>query len=125
LIDLSQKIDPGRLTGLDYYPLIKPGDRFPINDPHQFPRLEPRPDSPIMFLQAMLEGMARIEAQGYALLQQLGAPPLIRVKTTGGGAKNLAWMTLRQQQLGVPVSAAEHVEAAYGTAMLALASLPL
>ncbi|NJN48519.1 MAG: FGGY-family carbohydrate kinase, partial [Alkalinema sp. RL_2_19] len=83
LTELSKQIDPNRLTELDYYPLIKPGDRFPVNDPTLPPRLTPRPESPVLFLQGLLEGMARIEAQGYALLQQLGATPLVQVKTAG------------------------------------------
>ncbi|MBE9030888.1 FGGY-family carbohydrate kinase [filamentous cyanobacterium LEGE 11480] len=123
LVELSKQIDPNRLTELDYYPLIKPGDRFPVNDPTLPPRLVPRPASSVRFLQGMLEGMARIEAKGYALLQQLGASPLIQVKTAGGGAQNLAWTALRQQQLGVPVSPAPQIEAAYGVALLAQSAL--
>ena len=30
---LSQEIDPTKLSDLDYYPLVKAGERFPINDP--------------------------------------------------------------------------------------------
>ncbi len=117
----SKQIVPNRLTGLDYYPLLQTGDRFPVNNPDLPPRLTPRPDDPVIFLQGLLEGMARIEAQGYALLQQLGATPLTQVKTAGGGAHNPAWTALRQQQLGVPVTPADQTEAAYGTALLALA----
>ncbi len=123
LTELSKAIDPTQLTGLDYYPLVKPGDRFPVNDPDLPPRLEPRPNAPVIFLQGILEGIARIEAQGYALLQRLGATPLVCVKTAGGGAKNQAWMTLRHQQLGVPVMAAEQIDAAYGAAILAVSAL--
>jgi D-ribulokinase len=121
LAALSKQIVPNRLTGLDYYPLLQPGDRFPVNHPDLPPRLTPRPDDPVIFLQGLLEAMARIEAQGYALLQQLGATPLTQVKTAGGGAQNPAWTALRQQQLGVPVAPADQTEAAYGTALLALA----
>jgi D-ribulokinase len=119
---LSQEIDLDRPSGLDYYPLTQPGERFPINDPGLLPRLEPRPDPPVVFLQGMLEGMARIEAQGYGLLRDLGATPLVRVQTAGGGAKNLAWMAIRQRCLGIPVAAAGETEAAYGSARLAFLS---
>jgi D-ribulokinase len=125
LEQLSKQIVPNQLTGLDYYPLLQSGERFPVNDPDLCPRLTPRSADPVIFLQGLLEAMARIEAQGYALLQQLGATPLIQVKTAGGGAQNPAWTMLRQQQLGVPVTPADQTEAAYGTALLALAGCPI
>jgi D-ribulokinase len=123
LAELSKQIVPNQLTGLDYYPLRRMGERFPINDPNLAPRLTPRSDDPVQFLQGLLEGMARIEAQGYALLQQLGATPLTHVQTAGGGAQNPAWTALRAMALGVPVRMAAQTEAAYGTARLALAQL--
>jgi D-ribulokinase len=123
LAELSKQIVPNQLTGLDYYPLRRAGERFPVNDPNLAPRLTPRSDDPVQFLQGLLEGMARIEAQGYALLQQLGATPLIAVQTAGGGAQNPAWTTLRAMALGVPVQTAVQAEAAYGTARLALGQL--
>lgn len=43
LKELSQHIDPEKPSGLDYYPLLKAGERFPINDPFLEPRLTPRP----------------------------------------------------------------------------------
>jgi D-ribulokinase len=119
---LSGRIDLDRPSGLDYYPLNGPGERFPINDPGLLPRLEPRPDPPVLFLQGLLEGMARIEAQGYGLLRDLGATPPVRVETAGGGAKNLTWMAIRERCLGIPVAAAVQQEAAYGSARLAFLS---
>jgi D-ribulokinase len=122
LIELSKQIVPNQLTGLDYYPLLQSGERFPVHNPDLAPRLTPRPANPARFLQGLLEAMAGIEAQGYALLQQLGATPLTRVLTAGGGAHNPAWTALRQPQLAVPVAPADQTEAAYGTALLALAA---
>jgi D-ribulokinase len=121
LKNLSKEILPNQITGLDYYPLRQPGERFPVNDPALNPRLTPRPADPVVFLQGLLEAMARIEAQGYGLLQQLGATPLRQVQTAGGGAQNLAWTALRQMALGdnIPVSIAPQTEAAYGSARLA------
>jgi sugar (pentulose or hexulose) kinase len=72
------------------------------------------------FFQGILEGIARIEKKGYALLHQLGAPKPSRVISIGGGAVNEPWRQMREQLLGVPVSRAEHTQAAYGTALLAL-----
>ncbi|MEK6662566.1 MAG: FGGY-family carbohydrate kinase [Pseudomonadota bacterium] len=119
LADLSRQIDPACPTGLDYYPLPKSGERFPVNDPHLAPRLAPRPANDVHFLHGLLEGIARIESQGYALLAQLGATPVKRVLSAGGGAKNEAWSKLRERLLGVPVTPALHGEAAYGAARLA------
>ncbi len=120
LRDLSDGIDPDRPSGLDYYPLPGPGERFPISDPGLQPRLGPRPADDRAFLHGMLEGMARIEASGYALLAGLGAPPVRRVLTSGGGAANPVWGRIRERLLGVPVSVAPQPEAAYGAARLAL-----
>lgn len=120
LVSLSQEIDVSKASELDYYPLLKEGDRFPINDPHLPPRLEPRPYDPKEFLHGLLESMARIEARGYELLQQLGADKLNYVYTAGGGAANSTWTTIRSRYLEVPVVASNNTEAAYGTALLAM-----
>jgi sugar (pentulose or hexulose) kinase len=120
LVTLSRAIDPSQPTGLDYYPLPGRGERFPIHDPNLEPRLRPRPTDPVQFLQGLLEGLSRIEAEGYRRLQQLGASPLQQVWTAGGGAQNLAWQQLRAQALGVPVAIAPQTEAAYGVARLVL-----
>ncbi len=120
LHDLSQQIDPQIISELDYYPLLKPGERFPINDSHLLPRLEPRPGRDQDFLLGMLTGMARIEAQGYQILQELGADRLTQVYTAGGGAQNSTWQTIRQNLMGVTIIPAIHQEAAYGAALLAL-----
>lgn len=117
------RLDPHIPSPLDYYPLPKTGDRFPVNDPHLAPRLEPRPDDPVEFLHGLLESMARIEAQGYELLAQLGASPVKQLYTAGGGAKNLAWTKIRDRQLNqtlqVSMQQAQQTEAAYGAALLA------
>ncbi|MGQ4646672.1 FGGY family carbohydrate kinase [Lyngbya aestuarii] len=120
LENISRQIDPRQESSLDYYPLLKPGDRFPINDPFLPPKLEPKPTSSVEFLHGLLESMARIEARGYHLLQQLGATQLSRVYTAGGGAKNATWTKIRGRHLQVPVLPSKHTAAAYGTALLAL-----
>lgn len=119
LIALSREIDPGKFSALEYYPLLKPGERFPLNDPNLPPKLEPRPEDPTAFLHGLLESIAKIEARGYQLLQQLGATPLKQVYTAGGGAKNLTWQAIRSRYLQVPVQVSRHIEAAYGSALLA------
>jgi D-ribulokinase len=120
LQQLSLQIHPDRESPLNYYPLLKPGERFPINDPNLLPRLEPRPGSDVEFLHGLLESMARIEARGYGVLQELGATPLTQVYTAGGGAKNEVWQQIRSRHLQVSVAPSPHQEAAYGAALLAL-----
>ncbi|MCC5626630.1 FGGY-family carbohydrate kinase [Nostoc sp. CHAB 5715] len=120
LESLSLEIDASKASELDYYPLLKVGDRFPINDPNLPPRLSPRPDNPVEFLHGLLESIARIEARGYELLQQMGADKLSRVYTAGGGAANETWTAIRARHLQVPVVASVYTEAAYGTALLAM-----
>jgi len=115
---LSQQIDPNTASPVRYYPLPRAGERFPINDPHLLPHLEPRPADPVSFLHGLLESMAHIEKQGYDLLYHLGCPRPVRIVTTGGGASNLAWQAIRQRVLAIPVSQAEYTEAAYGTALM-------
>ncbi len=66
LEELSTQIQADRESPMDYYPLAKPGERFPVNDPHLPPRLQPRPENPVEFLHGLLESLARIEAQGYS-----------------------------------------------------------
>lgn len=122
MLRLSPLIRSEVESPLDYYPLLKPGERFPTNDPNLLPRLEPRPDLKVEFLHGLLESMARIEARGYGLLQELGATPLTHVYTAGGGAKNEVWQELRSRHLQVPVERSPQTEAAYGAALLALSS---
>lgn len=117
---LSADLRPERPTGLDYYPLPAPGERFPISDTELSPRLYPRPADDLLFFQGLLEGIAGIEATGYRRLQELGAPRPSAVLTIGGGAANRGWSQIRERLLGVPLKPAGHQEAAYGAAIIAL-----
>lgn len=116
---LTPLLKPDVPTGLDYYPLPDIGERFPLNDPALAPKLSPRPTDRVVFLQGLLEGIARIEARGYELLAELGAPRLTALWTSGGGAQNLAWERLRARRLKVPLHKAHSELAAYGSARLA------
>jgi sugar (pentulose or hexulose) kinase len=117
---LTTEMDPDKPTGLDYYPLLQPGERFPLNDPDYLPRLLPKAYNRLDFFQGILEGIAQIEKQGYELLQQLGAPKPNQVISIGGGAVNEPWRRIRQRMLGIPVTRASQSQAAYGAALLAL-----
>ena len=119
LESFSKQIDPNVESGLDYYPLLQKGDRFPINDPELLPRLAPRPENSILFLHGLLEGIAKIELRGYELLQALSAATFTKVYTAGGGAKNPTFTEIRGRYLGVPTIKAVYTDAAYGSAILA------
>ena len=116
---LTTLLDPNVPTGLDYYPLSKPGERFPIADPVLEPRISPRPEDERLFFQGLLEGIANVEALGYRRLAELGATPLKSIRTVGGGAANAAWTEIRLKALGVPALQAASEHAAMGTARLA------
>ena len=120
---LSSRIDLRSESGLDYYPLARPGERFPINDPDHAPRLTPRPSDDAQFLHGMLEGIAQIEALGYRRLAELGAPRLKILRTVGGGAANRVWSALRRRITGAEMAEADSDAAAIGVARLALPHL--
>ena len=86
--------------------------------------VNPRPAEDDRFFQGLLEGIASVEALAYERLALLGAPPLRRVISVGGGARNEAWTLIRQRILDVPVTVAEQTEACYGAALLALQGGP-
>jgi len=94
------RIDPAIASPLDYYPLPRPGERFPWPTPRSR-RGSSAAGRRVAFLHGLLEGIARIEALGYQRLAGLGAPFPTRVLTTGGGAGNPAWTAIRARQLGV------------------------
>jgi hypothetical protein len=120
---LTPHLEPGRPTGLDYYPLPAPGERFPVSDPAFPPRLTPRPADDAVFFQGLLEGIAHIERDGYRLLASLGAPWPSNVRSVGGGAGNAPWTRLRGALLGVPMLEPRYPQAACGAALLARRAL--
>lgn len=117
--EMSPLLDPEQPTELYYYPLPDIGERFPVNDPRMEPKLEPLPSDSLMFLQGILEGMARIEAQGYATLAELGGPKVTSVWTTGSGSQNEAWTRIRERVLGPRLKPARSHQPAFGAALLA------
>lgn len=117
---LSAEIDTSRCTGLDYYPLLETGERFPVNDPNLSPRMTPRPDSDVEFLHGILEGMARIEALGYRAIMERGGDEPVTLYTAGGGVVNRVWKSIRENIMDMRISDAMHTEAAIGAARLAM-----
>ena len=123
LAELSRQIDPDRPTGLRFRPIPARGERFPWDDPDLEPVLEPRPVSDALFLQALLEGLTALECAGWERLRELGAPPIRRLITLGGGARNPQWRALRQRALGLPVLNRPELSACRGMALLAAGAL--
>ena len=117
---LSARINTKQPTGLKYYPLSKPGERFPVFDPNFTGCLSPRPEDEVMFLQAMLEGIASVEALCYQSIEARGGGRPSQLFTAGGGAQNPSWTALREATLGQKISLTAHSEAAIGCATLAL-----
>lgn len=117
---LSELIDTDVDSGLNYYPLLKPGERFPHNDARWQPVVEPRPTDDSRFLQGLLEGMAGIEQLGYQRLHELGAPKPASVRSVGGGAANRRWLHIRQRLTTAPFLESDSTEAAAGSARLAM-----
>jgi len=116
MIQLSAQIDPSIPTGLDYYPLVKPEERFPINDPDLEPRIAPRPGNDAIFLQALLEGIAKIEAKCYREVEARTSVYPKMIFTAGGGARNNVWSQIRAQALRCAPLRAKYSEAAIGAA---------
>lgn len=123
MMALEPRIDPDHELGLGFYPLPGVGERFPLHDPEMVSRVTPRPAGEADFLQALLEGIADIEALGYRRLAEVGATKVTSVRTVGGGASNTAWSQLRQRRLAVPFLSAHSQAAAAGVARLALRAL--
>lgn len=120
---LSLELDPLAAPALElqgYYPLCKPGERFPVNDPQKAPVLEPKPAERRDYLHAILHSISKVEAEAYATLADMGASKVEQVFTAGGGSANPAWTKMRQHLLNVPVSRASNTDAAYGIALLSL-----
>lgn len=122
LAEFESRLVPQQTTNLNYYPLPGIGERFPHADGSLEPRMKPRPADDARFLQGLLEGIASIEKAGYSRLEELGAPPLKRVFTVGGGAHNQPWQLIRERILGLPVRRG-FADTAYGTARIALSTL--
>ena len=126
LAELAELIDPATDLGLHYYPLLKAGERFPVNDPDLAPRMEPRPAEDHHFLQALLEGMAGIEALAYQRLADAGRSRSGERPHGGrGGAECRLERGFASRKIAVPLLQARSEEAAAGTALLALGAFTI
>jgi len=119
IVALTPDLRPDEPLGLGWHPLPATGERFPVADPAMTFEPADMPAEPGRRLQALMEGIARVETLAYARLTELGAPSLRAVRSVGGGAANAAWSRIRARHLKVPLEPAISTDAAYGTALLA------
>ncbi len=140
LVTLSNDMDVMVDSEVEYYPLTKRGERFPIADSTKEPILNPKPDSRGEYLKGILQGISNVEKKGFEVLGELGSSPSYPdvVWTCGGGSKNDKWIQMRQRILeeggmgakkddavattGVKVLRANNAEASFGAAVLAASS---
>lgn len=140
----SWATDPQPIT----YPLVSPGERFPLSDPEfagfllltesstgtdgvnnstcSRPLSALNDLSPEEVLSAIFIGVAAVERLCFERLGVLGpvgyssttASP-IRLSTSGGGARNKDWVRLRASMLGVPITRLADAEGSLGMAVIA------
>ena len=129
-----------------YYPLSRPGERFPIANPTLQPILPELPelsrlinsnkrsdlDKPDLnaddpnkkrFLLGLIQGLANVEQLSYRQLETLGASPPRQIFSVGGGTQNAIWMYFRNTYLtqayaNVQFSKADSLNAAFGVTRL-------
>jgi D-ribulokinase len=116
---LSKQINPLIPSPHHYYPLLRPGERFPLMDVTKTAKIHPVPNNPVEFLAGLLEGISQVEKTGYDTLIKLGSQDPSIIQSTGGGALNPQWTQIRQRLLNRQVKQASQTEAAYGSALLA------
>ena len=117
LVSLIPQLDLTHPTLLPCYPLIRPGERFPIADPNLAPII-PETDDPKRKLQALIEGLVDVEKTAYQKLAELGAPKVKRLFAVGGGNRNQAWSELRKMHLSAKITKPISQSAAYGVTRL-------
>jgi len=104
------------------YPLARPGERFPVVDPHFAGFGLPSQDHPA-FHAAILEGTGYVIRYGIEQLLGRGISDWDTFRITGGGARSTTWMTVLATVLRRTVISAPEVDAALGAALIALAAL--
>jgi len=116
----------------EHYPLLKPGERFPIADSELTPNMPKMPSSPFrdihtsnealnqhtQFYLKLLKGVSNIERLSYKKLASLSRLEPKRLFTVGGGIKNRSWMQIRKGLINIQEHSAVSAHAAYGVTRL-------
>ncbi len=116
--ELSRQINTAKSTSLNLLPLNSKGERFPIHDSNLEPILGPRPVSDSLYLQALFEGLAKIELKGWEKLHKLTGSLPKKIITVGGGSKNPQWRKIREKIINIPIVSCKKTTS-FGTALLA------
>lgn len=111
----AAELPPGPLA----YPLMSPGERFPMQAAEMTPFVLGEPDGDAGMFAAYLLGLACVERLCLDYLDWLGAPVRGSVTFTGGATRNRHWSQLRADMLGRQVRLTEQAEAGFGMAVLA------
>jgi len=119
--ELSRQINPSNQTSLNLLPLNSKGERFPINNSNLEPILGPRPVSDSLYLQALFEGLAKIELKGWEKLSELTGSLPKKIITIGGGSKNPQWRKIRENIINIPIVSCKKTTS-FGAALLAINS---
>ena len=119
ITELSKQINTSKNTSLNLLPLNSKGERFPINDSHLEPILDPRPVSDSLYLHALFEGLANIELKGWEKLGELTGSLPKKIITVGGGSKNPQWRKIREKIINIPIISCQKTTS-FGTALLAI-----
>ena len=106
-------------TSLLVYPLAEKGEKYPLDNPDAESFIEGHPQSEQELYAAYLEGLAYVERFNYGVLKSLGAEIRERIYTSGDGAKNLEWMQIRADVIGMECAHAGNANAAMGSAIIA------
>ena len=113
---------PDGPTGLLVYPLVGPGERYPVRDPAArgfvIGAIDPDDRGERMYA-ACLEGVAFVERWGYDVARGLGAAVDGPIATTGGATRSGPWLRLRANVLGRPLRIPAEPEPAFGAAIIA------
>ena len=72
-----------------------------------------------MYLQALLEGLARIELKGWEKLKEITGTFPKKIVTIGGGSKNPQWRAIREKIIDIPIVTCKKTTS-YGSALLAM-----
>lgn len=115
-------VDATLPSGLAAYPLARPGERFPVNDP-AFAGFGLPPGDDRRLHAAILEGEAFVARLGIERLVAAGVSRPARLWVTGGGARSPTWMGLLASVLDRPVIAAPDTDPALGAALIAAAGV--
>ena len=109
------------------YPLKMKGERFPLDSRDIEGFCEPEASGPGVRYAACLQGTAFVERLGYEVLNRAigGAGPARSgdVYATGGGSQSDVWMQLRADVSGRTFRRPSCPESAFGSAILAAASI--